>query len=90
MPYAESFTKVKGVIQQALQSFPLIMEDPEPLIGMESFDTHNIIVSVRPYIHPDNYWAATFEALERIKRAFHDAGIEVAYSEGIELGKIGD
>ena len=90
MPYAESYAKVKQVIQQSLQSFPLIMEDPEPLIGIESFDTHNIVVSVRPYIHPDNYWAATFEALERIKRAFHDAGIEVAYSEGIELGKIGD
>ncbi len=90
MPYAESFPKVKEVITNALKDFPLIMEDPKPLIGIESFDTHNIIVSVRPYIHPDNYWDATFEALSRIKRAFNDHGIEVAYSEGIELGKIGD
>ena len=90
MPYAESFPKVKEVINKSLENFPLIMDDPAPLIGIESFDSHNIIVSVRPYIHPDNYWDAKFEALGRIKKGFKDAGIEVAYSEGIELGKIGD
>ena len=90
MPYAESFPKVKDVIIKSLQDFPLIMAEPAPLIGIESFDSHNIIVSVRPYIHPDNYWDATFEALGRIKKGFKEAGIEVAYSEGIELGKIGD
>ena len=65
------------------------MEEPTPLIGIESYDSHNINVSVRPYIHPDNYWAATFEALERIKRAFSDADVRVAYSEGMELRYIG-
>jgi small conductance mechanosensitive channel len=64
------------------------MEDPAPLIGVESYDSHTIIVSVREYINPDNYWAATFEALERIKRAFSDSNIKLAYSEGIEQGDI--
>ncbi len=90
MPYAESFPKVKEVIEKAFTDFPLILSEPAPLIGIESFDSHNIIVSVRPYIHPDNYWDATFEGLSRIKKGFMDAGIEVAYSEGIELGKIGE
>lgn len=90
MPYGESFPKIKDIIKGALRDFPLIMAEPEPLIGIESFDSHNIIISVRPYIHPDNYWSATFETHERIKRAFHDAGVQVSYSEGIELGPIGE
>jgi len=90
MPYEESFPRVKSIIQNALEKFPLILEDPEPLIGIESYDSHNINVSVRPYIHPDNYWAATFESLERIKKAFSDMDVKVAYSEGVELGKIGE
>lgn len=89
MPYEESFPRVKAIIQDALKDFPMIMADPEPLIGIESYDSHSIKVSVRPYIHPDNYWEVTFEALERIKRAFSESGISVAYSEGIELGRIG-
>ena len=89
MPYAESFPRVKEVIEDSLKDFPLIMEKPAPLIGIESYDSHNIIISVRPYIHPDNYWDATFETLARIKKAFHTEHIQVAYSEGIELGKVG-
>ncbi len=89
MPYAESFPKVKEVIKNSLKDFPLILEDPAPLIGIESFDTHSVVISVRPYIHPDNYWEATFEALKRIKGAFHQEGIQVAYSEGVELGPVG-
>ena len=90
MPYAESFPRVKEVIENSLNGFPKIMENPAPLIGIESFDSHNIIISVRPYIHPDNYWDATFESLRCIKKAFHDEHIQVAYYEGIELGKVGD
>ncbi len=90
MPYAESFPRVKEVIQKALNEVKTIKLDPAPLIGIETFDSHNLVLSVRPYIHPDDYWDATFESLAAIKKGFKDAGIEVAYSEGIELGKIGE
>lgn len=90
MPYAESFPRVKAVIQSALKEVASILQDPEPLIGIASFDSHNVVLSVRPYIHPDDYWQATFECMQRIKAAFNEAHIEVAYSEGIALGKIGD
>ncbi|NND07407.1 MAG: mechanosensitive ion channel family protein [Saprospiraceae bacterium] len=89
MPYAESFSNVKKVIEDCLKDFSHIMEEPAPLIGIESFDFHNIIISVRPYIHPDNYWDANFESLQRIKKALHEENIQVAYSEEIELGKVG-
>ncbi len=89
MPYAESFPKVKETIKNALDGYPLILKDPPPIIGMESFDSHNIIVTVRPYIHPDNYWEVTFDLHGRIKEAFHKEEIRVAYSEGVELGSIG-
>ena len=89
MAYSESFPKVRETIEKALLDFPVILQDPAPIIGIESFDSHNILVSVRPCILPDDYWTATFETYQRIKHAFNEAGIEVAYSEGIELGKIG-
>lgn len=90
MPYAESFPKVKKVIQEALQGIPEIIQDPLPLIGIESYDSHNIIISVRPFIHPDNYWTVTFDAYQAIKANFHKHNIKMAYSEGVELGEIGD
>lgn len=89
MPYKEDFPKVKSIILNALAKVPLILQDPEPEIGIETYDSHNIVIAVRPFIKPDDYWEVTFDAYSKIKSAFRDHGVQVAYSEGIELGDIG-
>lgn len=89
MPYAESFPKVKGIIQEAIKNVPNIMEEPIPEIGIENFDSHSIEITVRPYVQPENFWQVTFDSHEAIKKAFSDNNIQVAYSEGIEMGSIG-
>ena len=89
MPYEESFPRVKEIILETLQGLDSIMHDPAPLVGIESYDSHNIVLAIRPYINPDYYWDATFEVYEAVKSAFKANGIKVAYSEGVELGPIG-
>lgn len=87
--YEESFPKIKAVIQDALQGVDSIVQEPAPEVGIESFDTHNIVVAVRPYVSPNDYWEGTFEVHEKVKAALSAAGIKMAYSEGVELGPIG-
>ena len=89
MPYAESFPKVKAVIKSALDSSDYVLHDPPAQIGIETYDSHNIVLAIRPYINPDDYWDATFEVYSKIKAAFSSNGIQAAYSEGVELGDIG-
>lgn len=90
MPYEESFPRVKPIIREALRKVPNILQDPEPQIGIEQYDSHNIIIGIRPFINPDDYWEVTFDAYAAVKNAFNENGIKVAYSEGVELGPIGD
>lgn len=90
MPYEESFPKVQRVIEWALKESKFILKTPKAQIGIESYDSHSLMIAVRPYIQPDDYWDATFEVYANIKKAFNDNNIKVAYSEGVELGKIGD
>ena len=89
MPYEESFPKVKSVIEKALRASQYVLPEPEAYIGIESFDSHSIVIAVRPYINPDDYWEATFEVNGQIKEYFSKNGIRAAYSEGVELGPIG-
>lgn len=88
--YEESFPKIKSVIYEALRGVEGILQDPAPEVGIESFDTHNIVVAVRPFITPDVYWEGTFAVHEAVKSALSAAGIKMAYSEGVELGPIGE
>lgn len=89
MPYKEDFEKVKAIIQKALYETPKVMSEPAPFVGIETFDSHNIVLAVRPYALADDYWDVYFEATKNVKKALGSNGIQVAYSEGIELGDIG-
>lgn len=89
MPYAENFPKVKTIIEESLKEIPKIMKNPSVEIGINTFDSHNVELLVRPFVLPDDYWEVTFAANMAIKRAFSQNDIKVAYSEGIEIGAIG-
>lgn len=88
MGYGESFDKVKKIIKAAIDDSPYTLNSPEAIIGIEKHDTHFLIIAVRPYIKPDDFWLATYDVNERIKSAFGEHGIEMPYSEGVEMGKI--
>jgi len=78
MPYEEDFDKVKGIIQEALKKTDKLLPD-EPTIEIEKFDANNVLLAVRPYATPEDYWDVYFGAYKNIKKAFGDAGITVAY-----------
>lgn len=90
MPYEESFPRVMQIIEQALKTVPKILPEPKAEIGIQVFDSHNIQVVARPYCLPDDFWQVTFNANKAIKKAFSDNGVKVAYSEGVEIGLIGE
>ncbi len=90
MPYEESFPKVKEIIMKELIAIDKVLNDPKPEIGIETFESHNIVLAVRPYVIPDDYWEVYYAAYEKIKAAFSANDIRVAYSEGVEIGKIGN
>jgi small conductance mechanosensitive channel len=90
MPYDESFPKVKKVIIDALLKLPKVLKEPLPDVGIENFDSHNVQLLVRPYVMPNDYWEVTFESNMAIKAAFNENNIKVAYSEGVEMGAIGE
>lgn len=90
MPYNESFPKVKKIITDALLELPKVLKDPLPDIGIQTFDSHSIQLLVRPYVQPNDYWSVIFESNQAIKKAFNSNSIKVAYSEGVEMGAIGE
>lgn len=89
MPYAESFPRVKEIIMGVLNKSKYVQDVEKSYIGIDTYDSHNITIAIRPYIKPDDYWEATYEIYEMVKKAFSENGVQAAYSEGVELGPIG-
>ena len=55
MPYEESFPKVERILCTALKDVEHILEEPKPEVGILNFDSHNVQLTVRPYVKQDNY-----------------------------------
>ncbi len=90
MPYSESFPRVKKIIKDALETIENIEKEPIAEIGIEGFDSHSIDITLRPYTKPEHFWQVTFDTHQVIKKAFSENNIQVAYSEGVEMGSIGE
>lgn len=78
MPYEEDFDKVQKIIKGALSKVSNTLPD-EPTIEIEKFDENNVLLAVRPYASCEDYWSVYFDSYREIKKAFGEAGIEVAY-----------
>lgn len=89
IPYAEDFPKIKQLLEEKIADLPLVKAEPKVVVGIKNFDSHSIVLAVRPYIDPENYWEATFSVNATIKQVFNENNVKVAYSEGVELGEIG-
>jgi len=89
IPYEENFEKVQELLLDTLRNTPKVLVDPAPFVGIEKFDSHNIVLAIRPYATVEDYWDVYFEANRRVKRTLGEHGIRMAYAEGMELGAIG-
>lgn len=90
MPYSESFPKVKEIIMKELDTHPKVLKSPAPEVGISGYDSHSLEIAVWPYVLPEDFWDVQFEVYALIKKTFNENGIKVAYSEGVELGNMGN
>lgn len=79
MPYEEDFEKVQRIVKDALKNTPGVMTDPEPVVEIEKFDANNIVLAVRPYATPADYWDVYFGSYKNVKAALGSNNIRVAY-----------
>jgi len=84
MAYEEDFDNVKGIIEGALAKVPM-KEADTPTIEIEKFEESSILLAVRPYATPANYWDVYFNSYREIKNAFSAAGLTIAYPAEREM-----
>ena len=79
MPYEADFDQVQGIIMEAIKRTPKVLNSPEPVVEIEKFDAHNILLAVRPYAKCEDYWDVYFGTYKSVKDALGKSGIRVAY-----------
>lgn len=86
--YEENFEKIRVLILDVLRDTPKVLDQPAPFVGIEKFDSHNLLLAVRPYAKVEDYWDVYFEAYRRVKQALGEHQIKIAYAEGAQISPI--
>lgn len=79
MAYEEDFDRVRGIILDAIKRTPNVMKDPAPVVEIEKFEEHSVLLAVRPFARTEDYWQVYFDTLKNVKAALSKSGIKVAY-----------
>lgn len=80
--YQADLARVKSLLREILESDPRVLADKGPVtIGVHALADNAVEVAVQPWVANADYLSLQFDLLERVKKAFDDAGIEIPYPQ---------
>jgi len=70
---------VKKAINEVLEQFPQIMQDPAPVIYLNNYGASSIEYVVRVWTAGADYWNVYFGVMEGVRESFQRNGVEMTY-----------
>lgn len=79
--YDDDILKVKGLLYTLIADYDLVMKDPEPAVYVGSHAESAVIIEVKLWTHPDNYWKVYYYMMENVKLLFDKEGITIPFNQ---------
>lgn len=77
--YDSSIPKVKEILTKIVNAHELILDDPEPFIGLQAHNDSSLDFVVRVWVESPNYFKVYYDIMEQVKNAFDENNIEIPY-----------
>lgn len=81
--YGSDIEAVRKLLVKTLLDHPRVLKTPVPQVGAVTFGENAVNFVMRPWVLGDDYWDATFEINEAIKKALEDNGIEIPFPQRV-------
>jgi small conductance mechanosensitive channel len=79
--YQDDIDKAKGILQAIIDSNSLIINDPEPFIGVIELGDSSVNIVVRVWAKTSDYWSIFFTLQETVKKTFDKEGISIPFPQ---------
>ena len=85
--YKTDLELAKTTLENVLKSIPEVLSEPEPVVFINDLATSSIDFAVRPFAKNEHFWKVKSDVLEKTKKAFDLAGIEIPFPHQVEIHK---
>lgn len=79
--YSQNIAEVREILLQLAAKHELILQEEETIVFVSAFDASAITIGFRFWTKTENYWAARWDMLEKIKAAFDKKGISIPFDQ---------
>ena len=79
--YTDDVDKAKNIIRTLIDSEPLILKDPEPLIVIGELADHSVNIFARPWVKTPDLLAVRFKLIESVKKKFDEEKITIPFPQ---------
>lgn len=79
--YTENLDQVRRVILDELAQDSRILADPPAKVVVVKLADSSVNLSVRPWVHPADYWNVYFDTYERVKKRLDAEGITIPFPQ---------
>lgn len=73
--------KIVRVLTEVVESHPLILDDPKPFVRMTAHSESALIYTVRAWAKSEDFWTASYDVVEQVKKRFDEEGISIPYPQ---------
>lgn len=79
--YENDIDQARAVILEAVKAAPEALEEPAPVVRVNSHDDSAVTLRLEVWTKNENYWALHYRLLESVKKAFDQNGISIPYPQ---------
>lgn len=79
--YDSATEDVKAAVLDAINQNPKILSDPEPFVKISGYNASDIEYTVRVWCSGADYWDVYFNLHEKVREAFAEHGVQMAYNQ---------
>ncbi len=79
--YENDLAKAKEVIGKVIQNSEYSLKDIAPVVRLGGHGQNGLIVHIRAWVHPDNYWDLYYDIYEGCKTGFEANGIKIPHNQ---------
>ena len=77
--YESDVSEAKRLMRNICDENPLILDDPEPLIGVSEHGDSAVVIDLMAWCDTENYWTVKYFLEEEVKAVFDENGIGIPY-----------
>ena len=79
--YESDILKVRGILKDIVQQQRLVLDYPEPFVGLLEQADSSLNFAVRVWVNTPDYWTVYFDLLEEVKLRFDKEEISIPYPQ---------